>query len=528
MRTLVARQCRQLAHTLRQRSVSGAAVRRQFQQHAVPTCREQAQGLSAAKARSTSSKHSWILATAASVSALAATTVIVSNDRRSSTGQTGESQEIGRMLLQGKSLSEIASLYLTYRLCTVEALVKHGPAMISFLHSIGLGFLSDYVVGKTFFTTFCGGSDAEGIVITGTKLLREGLGTIVDYAAEEADFDLTSDIDAQRQLMVQRFSESIAAASQIANGSFVALRMTAFCPHRVLKKVSQICLEEYDRLDRSQTIFDQPGLLRQRLTDDELDAMRQASLCFLRLVQKANSSGVHIMLDAETWETQPAIDQLFLHTLRSSKEQTQAASRPTIFQTFQTYTRSCPHRLSDAIEFAKANDCPLAVKLVRGAYVEAETQRARLTRTPSPLWSTKEETDRCYNDTVVSFVDEIRTCAGNAGGPASLLLATHNEDSVRLGLQVRSALPASQRKRVFFAQLYGMGQELSYKAAQQAFDNRSTSVPDVYKYIPYGPLAVVTPYLARRATENLGMRSLAVHEYKQAAREIRHRLFGSI
>ncbi|PWN32704.1 FAD-linked oxidoreductase [Meira miltonrushii] len=432
--------------------------------------------------------------------------------------------------LRNKTWGELISLYLTYRLCTVTYLVKHGPEMLDLLKSLGLGGLGNFMVSSTFFATFCGGGDVNGMISTGKQLQQQGLGTIVDYAEEEIEFNVNTDMEQQRRAVMTRFTESILAASQIAAGSFVALRMTTFCPHHVLKNLTQACLSV--KINHEQTCMEDEHFLQEHLSPWEIEAVHQAIDCLGQLVRVASKSGVHIMLDAETWETQVAIDHMFLQVLReTSKDAQSRSSRPTIFQTFQAYTKSCPERLEQAIRFSEANDCPLGVKLVRGAYVEAETKRAVDSGLSSPLWSSKEETDRCYNHAIVSFIERMRTniiSQSSNAGPVSIMLATHNEQSAMLGLQERAFLAREDRKRVFFAQLYGMGRELSQKVAQKASsgEEEDDTAPDVYKYVPYGPLDVVMNYLQRRATENLGMRSLAVHEYLAAGREMRRRVLG--
>lgn len=433
--------------------------------------------------------------------------------------------------LRNKTWGELISLYLTYRLCTITYFVKHGSEMLDILKMLGLEGLGDFLVSNTFFATFCGGGDANGMISTGKNLQLQGLGTIVDYAEEEIEFNFSNDMEQQRKLIMARFTESILAASQIAKGSFVALRMTTFCPHQVLKKLTQACLSE--KLNHSHTFLDDKQFLQKHLSPWEIESIYQAVNCLDQLVRTASKYEVHIMLDAETWETQIAIDHIFLKVLRdTSKDVQNNTLRPTIFQTFQAYTKSCPERLEHAIRFSEANECPLGVKLVRGAYVEAETKRAISSGQASPLWSSKEETDRCYNHAIVSFIERMRTdliSQHSSIGPVSIMLATHNEQSAKVGLQERASLAKEDRKRVFFAQLYGMGRELSQKVAQEASSGQTEdeiALPDVYKYVPYGPLNVVMNYLQRRATENLGMRSLAVHEYVAAGREMRRRIWG--
>ncbi|MCO5585431.1 hypothetical protein L7F22_039364 [Adiantum nelumboides] len=403
--------------------------------------------------------------------------------------------------------------------------------MLEVLKVLGLGGLGNFLINSTFFATFCGGGDVKGMISTGKRLQQQGLGTIVDYAEEEIEFNLNTDMEQQRRAIMTRFTESIFAASQIGSGSFVALRMTTFCPHQILKKLTEVC--HSIQFKPTQTCIDDQHFLQKHLSPLESETVKKAIDCLIQLVNIASNSGVHIMLDAETWETQVAIDHMFLYVLRqtTSKETANHSLRPTIFQTFQAYTKSCPERLEQAIRFSEENKCPLGVKLVRGAYVEAETKRAIESGKPSPLWSSKEETDRCYNHSLISFIERMRTniISQNSNiGPVSIMLATHNEQSAMLGLQERASLAKEDRKRIFFAQLYGMGRELSQKVAQKASsgEEMNTTAPDVYKYVPYGPLDVVMNYLQRRATENLGMRSLAVHEYLAAGREMRRRLLG--
>lgn len=275
--------------------------------------------------------------------------------------------------------------------------------------------------------------------------------------------------------------------------------------------------------------FDPQGILAtdNNVTDADMDELNALWRKMRAMSALSRSSNVKLLIDAEHAETQPAMDAL---TLLLSQEfnrpqQGRPFAGPIIFGTYQSYLARAPYLLDMMIADAEANGYALGVKLVRGAYNVADSRRwIKEGRSgTNPIWPNKPATDMAYNTSVSKVVE---TMARQLAGPTpelavSAVYATHNPQSVehvlteleRTGLATRVVPKAVEmatavaplvlrddvRGKVFVAQLYGMRDDLTDKVAESL---DSDGLPVALKYIAYGKLDEVLPYLARRAIEN--------------------------
>ncbi|KAG5651290.1 hypothetical protein H0H81_009207 [Sphagnurus paluster] len=308
------------------------------------------------------------------------------------------------------------------------------------------------------------------------------------------------------------------------------------------------------------------------LTPSDLAALRTLHTALRRICTRAASRGVRIIVDAEYTWYQPAIDALTLALTREFN-----VHQPLVYGTYQAYLRRTPSHLAQALADAKQGGYSLGVKLVRGAYHSHELAAAEssgdrnvatsISPDPAlPVWVVKQDTDACYDACVGvllrAVADDLRdaspasssssfwswwsqssTAAEEATTPGlGVLFGTHNwtSTSVILDELVRSGLthddpnttngkvhiPDEVTTRVAMGQLYGMADDLTdYLAA-----HTTCSTPFVIKYVPYGVLSEVMPYLSRRATENRSVlgEGGAARERARAGREIWRRVRGAV
>ncbi|KAI0358838.1 FAD-linked oxidoreductase [Trametes cingulata] len=316
------------------------------------------------------------------------------------------------------------------------------------------------------------------------------------------------------------------------------------------------------------------------LTEADIAALRELREDLEAICERARARGIRIAVDAEHSWYQPAIDAFTLDMMRKfnklpsppksswfgSRRSTGPApvgTQPLIYNTFQGYLRRTPEYLVQSITDAREGGYALGVKLVRGAYHPHEIEvhkaalQSRMERTtPSgthevsispdnmpPVWLNKDETDTCYDSAVRMLIalvrEDVDRCAKGAPGPSiGALFGTHNWESANLVIDemVKHGLATSgdyggvwisdaAMQRVAVAQLYGMCDALT----DHLVDRTRSSSPFVLKYLPYGSLAEVMPYLSRRAIENKSVlgNGGAANERKRAASEIWARLFGS-
>jgi proline dehydrogenase len=179
-----------------------------------------------------------------------------------------------------------------------------------------------------------------------------------------------------------------------------------------------------------------------------------------------------------------------------------------VFTTLQLYRTDRLDYFKNLIDRSHKEHFKLGVKIVRGAYMEQERERARLRGYPSPIHRDKPATDQAFNQTLVLFMDHLDT--------VDICVGTHNEYSCRLlaGLMAEKGL-VNNHSHIYFSQLYGMSDHISYKLAAAGYN--------VTKYLPYGPVASTLPYLARRAEENTAIAGQMSKELEIIERERQRR-----
>eukprot|EP00331_Platyophrya_macrostoma_P014461 CAMPEP_0176412750 /NCGR_PEP_ID=MMETSP0127-20121128/4316_1 /TAXON_ID=938130 /ORGANISM="Platyophrya macrostoma, Strain WH" /LENGTH=504 /DNA_ID=CAMNT_0017792453 /DNA_START=275 /DNA_END=1789 /DNA_ORIENTATION=+ len=222
------------------------------------------------------------------------------------------------------------------------------------------------------------------------------------------------------------------------------------------------------------------------LTDVELKMWRELEYRVQIVMSVAMELGIRVMVDAEQSFYQMAIDDLVRRHQRLYNKH-----EPMIYNTYQCYLRHGKQRLINDIARAEDEGWILAVKAVRGAYVEQENRVANAHHYASPIWPNADATHRCYNEVATHIMNLIRE---NPTKPIGVLFGTHNPDSLKLISDALLQLPSHHNSRVAFAQLYGMADHLTVGLANAGMK--------VYKYIPYGPIKETTEYLGRRASEN--------------------------
>ncbi|MCK9480922.1 MAG: proline dehydrogenase family protein [Bacteroidia bacterium] len=348
--------------------------------------------------------------------------------------------------LSDKQLNAAIKLF---KMFNYPALVKYGPAFAGFSMKIGLPVKG--LIKNTIFAHFCGG---ESIIDSKSKinfLYNHNVKTILDYAVEgeanEAVFDATC-------AEVIRTVEESAVNDAIP---FAVFKPTGVARFALLQKVSA----------------------GEKLTQNEQDEFEKVRARFDAICKKGSELNVQVLIDAEHSWIQLAIDNLVLEMSEKYNK-----DRALIFNTLQLYRH-------DRVQFLK--DCfekytfPLAFKFVRGAYMEIERERAAQMNYPSPINADKQSTDRDFDEAVSICLHNIDRC--------EVLIGTHNEESCLKAARLMAELKiASNDKRVYFSQLLGMSDNISFIMAKAGYN--------VAKYVPYGPVATVLPYLSRRAQEN--------------------------
>lgn len=372
-----------------------------------------------------------------------------------------------------KNDKELSRTYRLFKKIDSPFLTRIGPPVVSFALRIGLPVTG--LVRRTIFDIFCGGESIEGTQARTKALHEAGVYTILDYSVEgeknEKGFDETC-------AEIIRTLEYGAKRPEVA---FSAMKVTG--------------IANFDQLSHTSA--------GKSLEGEELQQFQKGKERMERICQKAFDLGQPVFVDAEESWIQNTIDLWAEEMMEQYNKE-----KPIVYTTVQLYRHDRLDYLRGLIERAQAHDYILGVKLVRGAYLEKENDRALEKGYGSPMQKSKQATDDDYNralELCAQHNDRVAICAG-----------THNEASSRLLTELMAKYNIPQGHPHFiFAQLLGMSDHISFNLAFHGYNSA--------KYVPYGPVKAVLPYLFRRANENTSVGGQASREVELLAREMKRR-----
>ena len=372
-----------------------------------------------------------------------------------------------------KSNKDLNRSYWLFTLVSKPWLVDIGKVITNWSFALHLPIKG--MVKATIFKQFCGGETIDDCAIAIHELGKFNIGTILDYSVEgkesEVDFDQTT----------KETIATIERAKNDVNIPFSVFKVTGIARFLLLQKVSS-----------NRDLLEEENLEYNRVLN-RVDAIFEA----------ASNCGVPVFIDAEESWIQNAIDAIANQMMKKYN-----SGKCVVYNTYQLYRKDRLDYLKSSLTMAKDGNCFLGAKLVRGAYMEKERKRALEIGYDSPIQPNKEATDRDY-DLALEF------CIQNAER-VSICAGTHNEQSsLKLAALMNSAGISPESKSVYFSQLLGMSDHISYNLSKAGFR--------VAKYVPYGPVKEVVPYLIRRAQENTSVKGQTGRELSLLIKERKRR-----
>ncbi len=372
-----------------------------------------------------------------------------------------------------KSNSEITKAYWLFKSISIPAVVKLAPSFTEL--ALKLHLPVKWAIKSTIYSHFCGGETIEECNKTINNLARFNVGSILDYSVEgkeeEAEFD--------------HACEEILATVKRAGGD-------TKIPFSVFKVTGLARLELLEKLSSNQA-----------LTEKEKEEAVKVNHRIDRICSLASQLKVRVFIDAEESWIQQAIDDMATAMMQKYNHDSAI-----VYNTIQLYRHDRLQFLRDSLRHAKENNYFLGIKLVRGAYMEKERKRAEELNYPSPIQPDKTACDRDYDEALrfcVEHIEKMSICAGTHNGDSSLLLTE---------LMKKNGI-SNNDERIYFSQLLGMSDHISFNLAKAGYC--------VAKYVPYGPVISVLPYLTRRAQENTSMAGQMSRELKLIVAEKKRR-----
>lgn len=371
-----------------------------------------------------------------------------------------------------------------------EWLVRLGLKVTPWAFKMGLPIKG--LVRSTIFEQFVGGETLEETSLVAKQLSAYGVQVILDYGVEggesgEVAFDHATD----------EFIRVINYASTQPNIPYMSIKITALARFGLLEKLDD-------------SVSGNAGPLMKRyvkavesLTADEKAEWQRVHERVQRICRTAAEKNVGVYIDAEETWIQDPVDVLAILMMQQFNQQ-----KAVIFNTYQLYRHDRLQFLKDSLEAAQTRNFILGAKVVRGAYMEKERRRAAEMNYPSPIQPDKAATDSDYNLAVKFSIDNIDRI--------SLAVASHNEYSNLYATELlrQKNLPLNH-PHIHFSQLYGMSDNITFNLAKAGCS--------VSKYLPFGPIKDVIPYLMRRAQENSSVSGQTGRELGLIKKEMKRR-----
>ena len=350
-----------------------------------------------------------------------------------------------------KTDSELERAYFLFKMIQKEPLVRIGTAVTNFALKAHLPV--EGLIRSTVFDHFCGGVTEEDCLPNIEKMYTKNVHSILDYSVEGKETEEQFDYALQKTLKTIDFAQEKAAIP------FAVFKPTGFGRFALYQKKSEnIELSEEEEKEWNRVVE------------------RYHTVC-----KAAKDKDVPLLIDAEESWMQKAADDLIEDMMEQYNK-----DKAIVFGTLQMYRHDRMDYLKELYQRATEKDFYIGMKIVRGAYMEKERERAAEKGYPSPICKDKQTTDANY-DAAVTFMME--------HPKMSLFAGTHNEDSSYLLMELAKKHQVQNNdERMWFGQLYGMSDHISFNLAKEGYN--------VAKYMPFGPVRDVMPYLIRRAEEN--------------------------
>lgn len=372
-----------------------------------------------------------------------------------------------------KSDSELERAYFLFKMISIQPLVKIGTAATNFALKAHLPV--EGLIRSTVFDHFCGGINEEDCLPVIDKMFDKGVSSVLDYSVEGKENE-------------DEFNKALN----------ITIKIIEFAKEKDSMPIAVFKPTGFGRLK----IYEKVGN-RSTLTESEQKEWDNIVERFETVSKTAFDNDVKLLIDSEETWMQDAADVLVTSMMNKYNKE-----KPVIFNTLPMYRKDRLDYLKEQHKIAKEKGYYLGFKLVRGAYLEKENARAEEKGYDSPMCESKRATDENYNAAVEYMINNI--------DDMSVFIGSHNEDSSYLGMQLIDKYGLKPNDtRIWFGQLYGMSDHISYNLAHRGYN--------VAKYVPFGPVKDVMPYLTRRAEENTSVAGQTNRELSLLKKERKRR-----
>ncbi|WP_298901906.1 proline dehydrogenase family protein [uncultured Psychroserpens sp.] len=372
-----------------------------------------------------------------------------------------------------KNDSELERAYFLFKMISHEPLVRIGTAATNFALKAKLPV--EGLIRSTVFDHFCGGVNEEDCLPVIDKMFVKGVSSVLDYSVEGKEKESTFDEARDKILKIIKF------ADEKESMPIVVFKPTGFGRFYLYQKKGE-------------------GV---EFTQAEQEEWNRIVERFDAVCRLAKAKDVEVLIDGEESWMQEAADDLCEDMMRKYN-----VEKPIVYNTLQTYRWDRLDYLKATHRRAVEGGFKVGFKIVRGAYMEKERKRAEEKGYASPICETKQATDDNFNTCMTYILNNLKDI--------SLFIGTHNEHSCYIAMKLMQELGIDKKDNdVWFGQLYGMSDHISFNLAAHGYN--------VAKYVPFGPVKDVMPYLIRRAEENTSVAGQTSRELNLLKQEKKRR-----
>jgi proline dehydrogenase len=372
-----------------------------------------------------------------------------------------------------KSDTQLERAYFLFKLIESQPLVRIGTAVTNFALKAHLPV--EGLIRSTVFDHFCGGVNEQDCLSVVDNMYTKGVSSVLDYSVEGKEDEQQFDAALEMVLKTVEFAKERDAIP------FAVFKPTGFGRFALYQKIGE----------------------GKELTVSEQEEWNRVVARFEKVCKTAYEKDIALLIDGEESWMQDAADDLVANMMRKYNKE-----KAIVFNTLQLYRWDRVDYLKKLHEIAKAEGFHIGMKLVRGAYMEKENKRAEEKGYKSPICESKKATDENYDAAIIYMIDNLESMAIFAG--------THNEESSYKLMELMAAKGIEPNdNRIYFGQLFGMSDNISYNLAENKYN--------VAKYLPFGPVRDVMPYLIRRAEENTSVAGQTSRELDLIKKERKRR-----
>ncbi len=371
-----------------------------------------------------------------------------------------------------KSNFDLKRAYFLFKLLSLGYISRFGRKLLKML--VWMNFPIDSIIKKTVYAQFCGGTDILDCVEVINNLKKSNVYSILDYSIEGSvnENDFENSINKCLKILEECKSKNLS--------KFIVFKPSAVGRFELYEKITSNSV----------------------LSEIELKEWSKVEIRFNKICLEASKKDIMVLVDAEESWIQNAIDELVTKMMNIYNYE-----KAVVFNTIQAYRKDRFDYLTKLHNDLNGS-VKIGVKLVRGAYMEKERKRAKKYNYISPICENKEQTDEVFNNSLRYIIENINDFG--------LFVGSHNEKSNRLATDLlRKYKINSNDQRIWFSQLFGMSDNISFTLANSGYN--------VAKYLPFGPVHEVMPYLMRRLDENSSISSQTNRELQLIKKELKRR-----